>query len=271
MLIAAYPEVSCLVPCFNEDIEVLEISLRSLKNQSFTNFECIVIDESTDQKIANTCKNFCESDERFTYIHPLGRVGLAGSLNIGIEMAKGKFIARFDSDDICDVNRFALQVEFLNKNPEIGVVGSALDIINNEGILTARRAYPLKHLEIEKKFIFSNSMAHPTVMFRKSVLLFSVRAYDPSFRYSEDLDFWLRLINHNVKFANLALPLVKYRQQHTSRNFQHWKYNLKARIKNFSSPHKLLKIVAILGIVFWMILPAKIQRPLFKVIQLRKS
>lgn len=269
MLNVAFPQVSCLVPCFNEDIEVLEESLHSLRNQTFKDFECILIDESTDKNTANACRSFCENDARFIYVHPPERVGLAGSLNLAIEMARGVYIARFDSDDVCYPDRLALQVEFLNQNAEIGIIGSAIDIVDIEGRFLGRRDYPLNHAEIEKKFIFSNALAHPTIMFRKSLLTISEGAYDAKFRYAEDLEFWLRLLNCKVKFANLAKPLVKYRQQQTNRGNDNWKYNLRARIKQFSSPYKFIKILAILGIIFWMIFPAKIQRALFKVIQLR--
>ena len=271
MLNCTFPRVSCLVPCFNEDVEILEESLNSLKNQSFTDFECILIDESTDQNIANACRSFCKDDLRFTYVHPPKRIGLAGSLNHGIEMARGLYIARFDSDDICNPDRFALQVDFLDKNIEIGVIGSAMEIVDAKGRFLGRRDYPLNHDDIERKFIFSNALAHPTVMFRKSLLTISGGAYDSKFRYAEDLELWLRLLNHKVRFANLVRPLVKYRQQQTNRSKDNWKYNVKARIKNFSSPHRLKKVLAILGIIFWMILPVNIQRILFKVIQLRKS
>lgn len=264
------PRVSLLVPCFNEDLGILEESLYSLKNQFFKDFECILIDESTVQNVAKACRSFCNDDLRFTYVHPPKRIGLAGSLNLGIEMARGVYIARFDSDDICNPDRLALQVDFLDKNEEIGIVGSAIEIVDAEGRFLMQRDYPLKHVDIEKKFIFSNALAHPAVMFRKSLLTISGDAYDSKFRYAEDLEFWLRLLNHKVKFANLPNPLVKYRQQQTNRSKDNWKYNVKARIKNFSSPYKFLKILAILGILFWMILPAKIQRALFKVIQLWK-
>jgi len=264
-----YPLVSCIVPCFNETHRILNESLTSLRDQSFVNFECIVVDESTDQNISNACKIFCESDERFIYIHPTKKIGLAASLNLGIKMAKGHFIARFDSDDICAPDRLALQVDFLNQNPEISVVGSALDIVDLSGNYIGRRSYPLTHDGIENKFIFSNSVAHPAVMFRSSILSKLEYAYDTKFRYAEDLDFWLRLLNCNVKFANLSKPLVKYRQQQLSRANKHWLYNLKARIKNLSSPRRFEKLIAIFGIFLWMLLPKIIQQSLFKLIQLR--
>lgn len=262
------PIVSLIVPCFNEDLEILTESLNSIRDQSFTNFECILIDESTESSISKACKNFCKSDRRFLYIHPRERIGLAASLNVGIEMAKGRFIARFDSDDICDPSRLALQVDFLEQYPEIGVLGTSLEVINDGGALIGRRRYPLIHCEISKKFIFSSAIAHPSVMFRKSLLSDSGGAYDPTFRYAEDLEFWLRLLKCNVKFANLPNYLIRYRQQELNRNSMHWKYNLKARIKNFSSPHRPAKIMGIFGIALWMLLPEKLQRSLYRVIKL---
>jgi glycosyltransferase involved in cell wall biosynthesis len=267
---AVNPLVSIIVPCINEDPKVLIESLASIRDQSFRNFECIVIDESTDTYISNVCESFCKSDARFVYIHPKERVGLSASLNIGIGISKGDFIARFDSDDICSRGRLALQVEFMNENLEIGIVGSAIDLIDDSGALIGRRMYPSDHSAIKRAFIFSNALAHPTVMFRKTVLLMSGGAYDASFLYAEDLEFWLRLLNCGIIFANISEPLVKYRQQNTNRNKLHWKFNIKARIKNFSSPYRFSKIFGILGIALWVYLPNKIKIFLFKLIHLEK-
>jgi len=264
-----HPIVSCIVPCFNELPHILNESLGSLLNQTFKNFECIVVDESTNFESASACKNFCQLDGRFTYIRPSKKLGLAGSLNLGIEQAKGLFLARFDSDDICRHDRFALQVDYLNANPEIGVVGSSIDIIGENGSLIRHRSYPVDHSEIERNFIFSSAIAHPTAMLRKSVLIHSGRAYDPSFQLAEDLDLWLRLLAIGVKFGNLPQALVKYRQQHTGRHKNHWKFNIKARLKNISRPYFARKIIGIFGIAFWAILPAETQKFFFKLIHLK--
>ena len=269
--INSMPKISCIVPCFNEDPAVLRQSLASVSNQTYQDFECIVVDESTNTKTSELCRELCELDPRFHYIHPNQRLGLAASLNLGIQRAKGEFIARFDSDDICSPVRFALQAQFLNQNSDIGIVGSSLEIIDNNDFSIGIRNYPSDHYAIEKKFIFSNGIAHPTVMFRKSLLSIVGGAYDPTFRYAEDLEFWLRLLNCNIKFANLPEFLVKYRQQYTNRSSDHWKYNIKARIKNFSDPFRFKKVTAILGIALWMCLPKQLQRVLFKAIQLRKA
>ena len=264
------PLVSCIVPCFNEDIQDLKVSLGSLMHQSFVNFECIVIDESTNHAVAETCKNLCESDPRFIYIHPEKRLGLAASLNLGIKMARGKYIARFDSDDICRFDRLALQTNFLNKNPEVGVVGSAIEVIDEYAKLIGHRDYPPNHVEIEKKFIFSSALAHPTVMFRREVMGTCNGLYDPFFSFSEDLDLWLRLLNSGVKFANLPDALVRYRQHHTSRHKYHWKFNIKARLKNISRPYLIRKLVGVIGIWVWSYLPRETQQFFFRHIQLRR-
>ena len=262
------PLISCVVPCFNEDIEVLNLSLSSLREQTFTNFECIVIDESTNKDIAVACIKFCESDPRFLYVHPDKRLGLAASLNMGIQMAKGIFIARFDSDDICRVDRLSQQIEFLKINPEIAVLGSSIEIIDESGKFVSRRTYPLNHAEIEKKFVFSSALAHPTVIFRKKILGEGHLAYDPSFIFSEDLDLWLRLLNKGVKFANLSDALVQYRQHHTSRHKNHWKFNIKARLNNISRPYAIRKLMGILGIAAWSYLPREVQQFIFRYIHL---
>lgn len=263
--------VSCIVPCFNENIEILKTSLSSVRDQSFINFECIVIDESTNQEVAEACSKFCEDDPRFIYIHPEKRLGLAASLNMGIQKAKGALIARFDSDDICHLDRLSKQVNFFNMNPEVSVLGSAIEIIDEGGKLISFRAYPLSHANIEKKFVFSSALAHPAVMFRKKILDEGDRVYDPSFIFSEDLDLWLRLLNKGVKFANLSDALVQYRQHHTNRHKNHWKFNIKARLSNISRPYPIRKLIGISGIWVWSHLPRGLQQFLFSHIQLRRA
>jgi glycosyltransferase involved in cell wall biosynthesis len=265
------PAVSWVIPCFNEKIEILIKSLSSIKEQSFVDFECIVIDESTNQEIADFCREFCKSDPRFIYFHPEKRLGLAASLNMGIEKARGVLIARFDSDDVCRLDRLSQQVHFLNTNPAVSVLGCAIEIIDESGKLISTRVYPQNHDEIEKKFIFSSALAHPAVIFRKDLLGDAGGLYDTSFIFSEDLDLWLRLLNKGVKFANLPDPLVQYRQHHTSRHKIHWKFNIKARLSNISRPYAIRKLIGVLGIAIWSYLPRDVQQFLFRYIHLGRA
>src|SRR5947209_8445890 len=108
------PTVTVVVPSFNEEPHIVRASLESVRAQSFTDFECIVVDESTRPELAAACREICSEDSRFIYVHPTERLGLPKSLNLAISKARGQLIARFDSDDVCMPERLGLQVAFLD-------------------------------------------------------------------------------------------------------------------------------------------------------------
>lgn len=263
------PRVSIIVPSFNEPEDVLRESLDSIAAQTFGDFECLVIDESTQAEAAAYCRALCERDARFRYVHPEQRIGLAASLNLGIQMARAHLIARFDADDICLPYRLEKQLAFLDAHPEIGVLGAGLEIFTAERGTIAIRHYPADAARIERLFQCTTPIAHPTVMLRKSVLE-RFGAYDPRFRFAEDLDLWLRLLNHGVRFANLPEVLVRYRQQSTARNTQHWKFNIQARVRNFSRRHCFLRAWGLLVISTWRVIPKSLQERVFHLLILRK-
>lgn len=258
------PQVSVVVPCFNEETAIVKQSLESLRLQTFRDFECIVIDESTDEKKAEACRSFCETDDRFVYIHPETRLGLAESLNYGFKQARGKYIARFDSDDICHPSRFEKQVAFLDQNQHIGIVGGSMQIINSEGKVLAFRSYPCEHNAIERKFVYANSLAHPAVMIRKDVIRDEEGPYRKDFRFSEDLELWLRLLSKGVKFANLPDLLVDYRQDSTFRPPANWRFNAMARRIHMSAPYRFQKVLIASLLTIWAGLPKIIQELVYK-------
>lgn len=254
---------------FNESRAVLEESLGSIAAQSLRNLECIVIDESTDVAASAACRELCGRDPRFVYVHPDTRIGLAASLNLGISMARSPLIARFDSDDICMPDRLEKQTRFMASHPEIGVLGGALEIMNESGTTLSFRDYETEHNRIEKQFHVASAIAHPTVLMRKDVLE-RFGAYNPEFRFSEDLDLWLRLLNHGVRFANLSEVLVRYRQQHTHRNVTHWHFNLRARTSNFRLRYGFRRSLGIAAIAIWSRLPSFVQERVFRALLLRR-
>jgi len=263
------PLVTVVVPSFNEAPHVVRASLESIRNQTFSSFECIVVDESTIPELAEACKSVCAEDPRFIYAHPMERLGLPQSLNLAISRARSPLIARFDSDDVCAPERLALQVAFMEAHPEISVVGGALDIICSEGQLLAHRRYPETSIEIAKGMQLTTTIAHPTVMFRREAIE-QYGGYNPDFRFSEDLDLWLRWMNAGLGFANLPQVLVQYRQNNTRRDPRHWRYNLRARISNFSPNYLALRILGIACIATWVILPHVLQEQIFKFLILRR-
>jgi glycosyltransferase involved in cell wall biosynthesis len=261
------PRVSIVVPSFNEAPQIVSASLASVRAQTMDDFECIVVDESTDEARARACREVCEADPRFIYIHPNERLGLAGSLNLGLSRARGALIARFDADDLCQPERLALQAAFLDAHPMVDVVGGALEVIDEDGAHQGVRRYPLGHLDIARRMQLTNAMAHPTVMYRRAMVE-RHGGYDTSFRYSEDLDLWLRWLNAGVRFANLPQVLVRYRQQITRRNTLHWRYNLRARTRNFGRSFIVRRAAGIGCIAVWSALPAVVQESVFRLLML---
>jgi glycosyltransferase involved in cell wall biosynthesis len=263
------PRVTLVVPSFNEDPDVVRASLDSVLAQTMADFECIVVDESTDPRLAEACRACCARDPRFVYIHPAERLGLARSLNLGLERARGALVARFDSDDLCAPDRLALQVAFLDAHPEVGVVGGGLEIMDEAGATLAFRRYPAAHRDIARGMQMTTTLAHPTVMFRRE-LAQRHGGYNPEFRFSEDLDLWLRWLNAGVVFANLQQVLVRYRQQQTRRHAKHWRYNLRARVRNFGAPYLVRRAAGICCIALWSVLPSPVQESVFRALILKR-
>jgi glycosyltransferase involved in cell wall biosynthesis len=263
------PLVTVVLPSFNEDPQIVRASLESIRTQTFSDFECIVVDESTRPELAKACRLVCDEDPRFIYVHPTERLGLPKSLNLAIDQARGQLIARFDSDDVCVPERLALQVAFLQGNPKISVVGGALDIISSDGEFLSHRRYPLDSTAIAKGMNLTTTIAHPTVMYRKEAVE-QHGGYNPDFCFAEDLDLWLRWLNKGLLFANLPQVLVQYRQDNTRRDPRHWRFNLRARTSNFSSRHPVRGAIGIACIAAWIALPQKVQEQIFKALILRR-
>lgn len=262
------PRVSVVMPSFNEAPDIVCASLASIRAQTMVDFECIVVDESTDEARALACREACEADPRFVYIHPSERLGLPSSLNLGISKARAPLIARFDSDDLCQPSRLTLQTAFMDAYADVGVVGGALELIDDAGTPIGLRHYPEAHGEIARRMQLTTAVAHPTVMFRRT-LVEQHGGYDAGFRFAEDLDLWLRWLNAGVRFANLPQVLVRYRQQVTRRNPRHWRSNLRARTRNFAGSFVLRRAAGIGAIAVWSALPAPVQESVFRLLILR--
>ena len=195
------PLVSVLMPVYNCESFIRE-AIQSVLNQTFTDFELLIIDDCSTDTTLDIIKSF--SDPRIVLIEKARNSGYTDSLNHGILLAKGTYIARMDGDDICMPERFAKQVEFLNANPEIILCGTAIEIIGTNKILH----HPLTHNEILVKLCFLNSFYHPTIMARRKILL--KNNYNKIFEPAEDYELWTRLAFLG-KLANLDAVLLQYR------------------------------------------------------------
>jgi glycosyltransferase involved in cell wall biosynthesis len=237
---AMTPYISVILPCFNSNILPVRIALDSLADQTFTDFECLIIDDSTDSEFVTFLKNYCKHDVRFKYIRGDAR-GLGHALNKGLSLARGKYIARSDDTDTSDPCRFGIQVDFLDDNHIVDILGSNISVVKPGGI--EKGDYCGDHKEIVTKFCYKNPIAHPTVMFRATILEHG-NTYNSDFRFCEDLEFWLRLLKQGYKFHNIDQCLVNYDLPIVKINYKNWLYNMRARILNLSNIWSFVSLIA---------------------------
>lgn len=138
-------------------------------------------------------------------------IGLTKSLNRGVAIANGTYIARMDSDDISLPTRFQKQKEFLDGNPNVAVVGGSLQEFNTENDNLGIRNYPLTDIDVRKYIYKASPLAHPTVMMRKSMFDNGLR-YDERYRTSQDIALWFDVLDAGYKIANLKDVTIYFRR-----------------------------------------------------------
>lgn len=251
--------VSVIMATFNEPVRYIKESIESILNQTFTNFEFIIIDDSTNPETIETINTYAE-DDRIIIIREKSRMGFTRALNEGLKMAKGQFIVRMDGDDISLKDRLEKQLQYLISHKEIDILGGNMLIINESGAIVSQRNYPTNGLSLQFSGIFRSPVAHPTVMFRRSIVenhLF----YDETFAKAEDTEYWFRLRNKGFTIANFPVNLLRFRisgDLAKKRSYEHFSYNFKARYKNFSWKYFYVDIPSILATRCYVFIPKKL-------------
>ena len=198
------PRISVLMCVFNGQ-EYLADAVQSVLDQTFGDFEFLIVNDGSTDGSAAILSSF--RDLRIRVIENSHNLGLIRSLNIGLDAARGEFIARMDADDSCTPDRLEKQIAFFDSHPDIGVCGSSLSIIGNDEIYR----YPQTHEEIKLALLEYNPMAHPSIMMRNSLLRRELLRFDPDFPDAEDYELWTRAV-FATRFANLPETLLRYRK-----------------------------------------------------------
>lgn len=197
------PQITVLLPVYNCELYV-QTAVQSILNQTYTDFEFLIIDDaSTDATVALIKKL---EDSRIQLIEKPINSGYTNSLNYGLQMAKGKYIARMDGDDISFPERFSKQIAYLETHPDVVVCGTTYKIIGNDKLI----ALPENHEAIKLGLLWGNCISHPSVMIRKKILDEYSIQYDTSKEPAEDYDMWVRLLSVG-KLHNLQEVLLEYR------------------------------------------------------------
>lgn len=204
------PKISVVMSTYNSGSFLAE-SIQAILNQTFQDFEFIIIDDASTDGTPEIIKSFADRDSRIRVFWNKQNIGPAGfikNLNTGCKEAKGKYIARIDHDDISREDRFQLQYDFLENNPDIFIVGAGLRRVDQNGNNLGEMAPPLDDETIRNTMPKKISLYHPVIMFRKD---FYADFYREKMRYCEDYDFYFRLMTDHLKMANLKERLLDYR------------------------------------------------------------
>jgi glycosyltransferase involved in cell wall biosynthesis len=205
-----HPAISVIMAVYNGQQYIKE-AINSVLNQQFHDFEFIIIDDGSTDNSLKIIQEYQKQDSRIVVIQNETNIGLPASLNKGLDLAKGLYIARMDGDDINDLSRLKKQVEFLEENPDIDILGCELNIINQDGTETGQKwSYLTAPSEIAISCFFESPVPHASIMIRSKIFNENKVRYNEKYRVAQDYELWSRLIT-NYKFSNLNEALYHCR------------------------------------------------------------
>ncbi len=233
------PTISVLMPAYNAE-KYIEEAINSILNQSFRDFELVITDDYSTDKTWGIIQKFAKKDKRIRAYRNDKNLYIAENRNKLLILAKGKYIAWQDADDISFPERLKRQYVFLEKHPDAGIVGGYLQFFNDRGI-TGIRKYAIIDQDLRKNIFRFSPVAQPGAMIRKDCFN-KVGFYNPTYPPAEDIDMSFR-IGKLFKFANLDEVVIKYRENLNSATYKRLKTieinTLKIRFKNaFSKSYK---------------------------------
>lgn len=209
------PRVSVVMPVYNA-AETLDRAIQSISDQSFDNFEFIIVDDGSRDSSPEIIRQWTQQDSR---INPVFRnhYGMVPALNCGIQKARGQYIARMDADDISLPNRLRRQAEFLDQYLEIGIVSCLVEHLGDGKKQQGYARYVnwinslISHQDISLNRFIESPLAHPSVMFRRELIERHGGYRNGDF--PEDYELWLRWLEQGVQMAKLSEVLLQWRDQ----------------------------------------------------------
>ncbi len=243
------PLISVILPVYNGE-EHLPEAIKSVLSQTFKDFEFIIVDDASTDNTSQILKEFAMKDKRIKIVTHKVNQKQTVAANTACKYAKGKYIARMDADDIALPNRFMKQVAFLEENTQIGLLGSWVDIIDNNGIFLKIWHTHSTDQYLGWNLLFGASFAHSSVMMRRDCIE-KVGFYQ--LHQAEDYDLWSRL-SRITKVANLPEVLQQKRvwsgqlalrvvQNNRDCTLQIMQNNMQLLLNNNSIDIELVKVI----------------------------
>ncbi len=213
------PAISVAMSVYNNE-PYLPAAIESVLAQDFGDFEFLILNDGSKDGSREVIDGYAAKDSRIRPIHRENK-GLIASLNEIIDNARAPLIARMDGDDMSKPNRFSHQLAFLEANPDHGVVGTWMDVIDEHGEPWPERQaeYPITHDGFMAAIGKGRLISHPSVIMRRD-LVRKVGGYRAMYRHCEDIDLWLRL-SEITRICSIAEPLYVYRRYDMQVSYHH--------------------------------------------------
>jgi len=202
------PRVSVIMPVYNADF-FLGQAIESILGQTFTDFEFVIVDDGSRDRSWEIIEAYARADARIRAFRNAENFKLSKTLNRAIEASRGEYLVRMDSDDVSMPERLAIQVAFMDANPEVGVSGGTMQIINEQDKRIGVRRYYATDAEIRAHLFRFSPFSHPTIILRHAVLD-KAGGYEHCFNPAEDYELYFRL-GRISKFGNVPQTLLRYR------------------------------------------------------------
>lgn len=204
-------EISVVMSVFNPKAEYLREAIESILNQSFTNFEFIIVDDGCSEDIHDLLQLYKNQDERVIIIENQSNIGLTKSLNRAIAKARGRYIARMDADDISSKKRLQVQYQYMEKHPTVGVVGC----FTSDGHRVQRWTWLASSEWRKVNMLFANyGIAHPSAFIRKDILDKYGITYNEQYKMAQDYDLWINLLR--VSKMKVLPEILLFYRKHTN-------------------------------------------------------
>lgn len=198
--------VSIIMPVYNAEQDLRE-AIDSILNQTHTNLEVLIINDASTDSSVDIIKSY--TDKRIRFINNETNLRQSRTRNKGLQLARGKYIANMDADDISLPTRIAEQVAYMETHPDVDICGTAYKSFG--GKRDKYTYFPEENKEIFVTMMTASAVAHPTIMFRKSSVEKYNIQYSVEAKYAQDFELWTRLLFQGVKFHNINKVLFHYR------------------------------------------------------------
>lgn len=228
------PCVTVLMPVYNGG-EYVDEAIQSILSQTLEDLELIIIDDGSTDNTPEIIERHRRADRRIR-AYEQGNKGLIATLNRGLELARGEYIARMDQDDVSLPERLAIQIAFMNANRHVGICGAWIETF--DGLTRRIVRLPTGDPAIRSWLLFESVLPHPSVVMRREVLCKAELSYDATRLHAEDYDLWVRASRHTA-LANVPYVLLHYRlhPQQIVRKYENEKQASARRIRKDQLEH----------------------------------